>query len=138
MNGGEEHHNGAQAQLEDKREIVYKFLEQQLKITNARESRISKASSLRKTEKWKLASDYCSFLCYGDKELVIDQARKHLKDTNFHVYDNIPKLLYDSRKGQMKKLQKARGKGFTAYFSKAQPDKMFINGKYIAPGEPIE
>ena len=37
MNGGEEHHNGAQAQLEDTREIVYKFLEQQLKITNARE-----------------------------------------------------------------------------------------------------
>ena len=54
---------------------------------------------------------------YGDKELVMDQARKHLKDTEFHVYDDIPKLLYDSRKGQMKKLQKARGKGFTAYFT---------------------
>ena len=54
---------------------------------------------------------------YGDKELVMDQARKHLKDTKFHVYDDIPKLLYDSRKGQMKKLQKARGKGFTAYFT---------------------
>ena len=85
---------------------------------------------------------------YGDKELVMDQARKHLKDTNlvprafplkngwgptqflreklwgrgwkdteFHVYDDIPKLLYDSRNGQMKKLQKARGKGFTDYFT---------------------
>ena len=54
---------------------------------------------------------------YGDKELVMDQARKHLKDTEFHVYDDIPKLLYDSRKGQMKKSQKARGKGFTAYFT---------------------
>ena len=37
---------------------------------------------------------------YGDKELVMDQARKHLKDTEFHVYDDIPKLLYDSRKGK--------------------------------------
>ena len=46
---------------------------------------------------------------YGDKELVMDQAQKHLKGTEFHVYDDIPKLLYDSRKGQMKKLQKARG-----------------------------
>ena len=54
---------------------------------------------------------------YGDKELVMDQARKHLKGTEFHVYDDIPKLLYDSRKGQMKKLQKSRGKGFTAYFT---------------------
>ena len=30
----------------------------------------------------------------------MDQARKHLKDTEFHVYDDIPKLLYDSRKGK--------------------------------------
>ena len=52
---------------------------------------------------------------YGDKELVMDQTRKHLKDTEFHVYDDIPKLLYDSRKGQIKKLQKARGKGFTLF-----------------------
>ena len=37
MNDGEEDHNGAQAQTEDTREIVYKFLEQQVKITNARE-----------------------------------------------------------------------------------------------------
>ena len=30
---------------------------------------------------------------YGDKKLVMDQARKHLKDTEFHVYDDIPKML---------------------------------------------
>ena len=78
------------------------------------------------------------FLHYGDKELVMDQARKHLKDTDFYVYEDIPKLLYDSRKGQMKKLQKAKKKGFAAYFSKAQPDKLYVNGKYIAPGDPIE
>ena len=77
-------------------------------------------------------------LRFGDKELVMDQARKYLKDTDLHVYDDIPKLLYDSKKGQMKKLQKAREKGFTAYFSIAQPDKLFANGKYIATGETIE
>ena len=70
--------------------------------------------------------------------VVMGLSRKHLKDTDFHVYDDNPKLLYDSRKGQVKKLQKASEKGFTAYFSKAQPDKLFVNGKYIAPGEPIE
>ena len=66
------------------------------------------------------------------------QARRNLKETAFHVYDDIPKLLYDSKKGQMKKLQKAREKGFITYFSKAQPDKLFVNEKYIVPGEPIE
>ena len=63
---------------------------------------------------------------------------KHLKDTGFHVYVDIPKLLFDSRNGQMKKLQTAREKGFIIYFSKAQPDKLYVDGKYIAPGEPIE
>ena len=68
----------------------------------------------------------------------MDQAQKLLMDTDFHVYDYILKLLYDLRKGQRKKLQKAREKGFTAYFSKAQPDKVYVNGKYIAPGDSIE
>ena len=68
----------------------------------------------------------------------MDQAWKHLKDTEFHVYNDIPNLLYNSRKGQMKKLQKAREKGVTTYFSKAQPNKLVVNGKYIAPGEPIK
>ena len=66
------------------------------------------------------------------------QAWKHLKDTEFHVYNDIPNLLYNSRKGQMKKLQKAREEGVTTYFSKAQPNKLFVNGKYIAPGEPMK
>lgn len=69
---------------------------------------------------------------------MMDQASKNLKDTDFHVHEDTPKLLYDLRKGQLKKLQKAREKGFTAYFSKAQPDKLYVNGKYIAPGDPIE
>ena len=27
--------------------------------------------------------------------------------------------------------------GYTAFFSKAHPDKLFVNGKYIAPGESV-
>ena len=77
-------------------------------------SKASKDSLPSKDEKKKKEIERRS---YGDKELVMDQARKHLKGTEFHVYDDIPKLLYDSRKGQMKKLQKSRGKGFTAYFT---------------------
>ena len=77
------------------------------------------------------------FLRYGDKQLVMDQARKKLKGTDFHVYDDIPKTLYDSRKGQLKTLQEAREKGYTTFFRKAYPDKLFVNGKYIAPGESV-
>ena len=44
-----------------------------------------------------------------------------LKNTDFHVYNDIPNLLYNSRKGQMKKLQKAREKGFNATLVKLTP-----------------
>ena len=63
----------------------------------------------------------------------MDRARKYLKNTAFNIYDDIPKPLYDSRKGQFE----AREKGYTAFFSKAHPDKLFVNGKYIAPGESV-
>ena len=71
------------------------------------------------------------FLRYSDRELVMEQAR-------VHVFDDIPKELYDLRKEQIVKLNEARQKGYTAYFSKAHPDKLFVNGKYIAPERPLE
>ena len=65
MNDGEENHNGAQAQIEDTGEIaVYKFFKN-WSITQdykcAKNNRTLKASTLRKTEQWKLASDYFTF-----------------------------------------------------------------------------
>ena len=131
MNGGDEDHNGGQAKIEDTRGIIHKFLEHQLKIPNERQ-RIE--FCLGKPKNGSLRPIIARFLRYGDKELVMGQARKNLKDTEFHVYDDVPKLLYDSKKGQMKKLHKAREKGVITYFSKAQPDKLCVNGKYIAPG----
>ena len=35
MNGGDEDHNSVQAQIQDTRGIIYKFLKDQLKIPNA-------------------------------------------------------------------------------------------------------
>ena len=64
---------------------------------------------------------------------MVDQARKHMKDTEFHVYDDIPKLPYDSRKGEMKKFQKAREEGFTAYFSKGSARQTVCKRKVHCP-----
>ena len=71
--------------------------------------------------------------------MVMDQARKELKrqeDKQFSVFNDIPKKLYEIRKSQMKKFKEARGKGCTVYFSKVQPDKLFVNGKFI-PASPL-
>ena len=50
------------------------------------------------------------FLHYGDKKIVMDQARKHLKDTDFYVYEDIPKMLYDLKKRTNEEVAKRQGK----------------------------
>ena len=72
--------------------------------------------------------------------MVMDQARKELKrqeDKQFSVFDDIAKKLYEIRKSQMKKFKEARDKGYTVYFSKAKPDKLFVNGKFIPVNAPL-
>ena len=69
----------------------------------------------------------------------MSQARANLglKEKDLYVFDDLPKELYDLRKKQIEKLKQAKRNGFSAHFSKAQPNKLFVNGKYIAPDEPI-
>ena len=69
----------------------------------------------------------------------MSQARANpgLRRKDLYVFDDLPKELYDLRKKQIEKLKQAKKNGFIARFSKAQPDKLFVNGKYIATEEPI-
>ena len=46
---------------------------------------------------------------------------RKLKDTNVKMFEDIPKELHD----------KARKDGKLAYFSKSEPYKLFIDGKYV-------
>ena len=78
------------------------------------------------------------FLRFTDKEEVMSVARKELKDKFFSMYDDIPKDLYDLRKQQQKKFKQARDKGYRAHFSKAHPDQLFVNGKFLPPDQPLE
>jgi len=69
----------------------------------------------------------------------MENARKHLKGhKDFHVFEDIPKELNELRKLQMKKFKDAREKGHKAFFSKANPDKLFLNGKYVATDQPLQ
>ena len=77
------------------------------------------------------------FLRYSDREEVLQLARSKLKDSDFAVYEDIPKELYDIRKAQRHKVKAAKKKGLKAAFSKAQPDRLFINGKFIPVNQPF-
>ena len=138
-NGEERMQDGTQLPAEDSKEVVYNFLEEHLKIDRPHDKiEFQRVHRLGKPNAGANPRPIIArFLRYGDKQLVMDRARKYLKNTAFNIYDDIPKPLYDSRKGQLKKLREAREKGYTAFFSKAHPDKMFVNGKYIAPGESV-
>ena len=106
------------------RDLVFKFLENKLRIENAR-GRIE-FQRVHRLGKPNNSSDkprpiIARFLRYSDKEMVMDQARKELKrqeDKQFSVFDDISNELYEIRKSQMKKFKEARGKGCTVYFSK--------------------
>ena len=47
------------------------------------------------------------------------------------MFEDIPKELHELRKMQMDKRKKARKDGKSAYFSKSEPDKLFIDGRYV-------
>lgn len=106
---------------ENTREVLYKFLEEQLKIDRPRDKiEFQRVHCLGKPNPLKARPIIVRFLRYTDREFVMEQARKHLKkNQNLHVFDDIPKELYDLRKEQIVKLKAARQKGHTAYFSKA-------------------
>ena len=72
------------------------------------------------------------FLRSSDRERVLSCAKK-LKNTQYKMYEDIPKALHALRKPQIEKLKQARKEGRKAYFSKSEPDKLYIDGKSIKP-----
>ena len=70
------------------------------------------------------------FLGFSDRERVLKCGLK-LKETGYKMYEDLPKEIHEMRKLQMEKLKNARKDGKHAYFSGSEPDKLYINGKYV-------
>ena len=123
---------------EDTKQVMYNFLEQELKISNARDRiEFQRIHRLGKPNNKGPRPIIARFLRYTDREEVMSQARKHLKGKDFSVFDDIPKELYDLRKQQREKLKDARKKGHTAFFSKKYPDRLYVDGNFISQDEPF-
>ena len=75
---------------------------------------------------------------FCDTKTKREQARKLLRGKDFAIFDDILKELYESRKKQLNKFKEARKKGPNAYFSKAHPDKLFVERKFVALDEPLK
>ena len=133
---GDANMDGSPHMTEDTKQVMYNFLEQELKISNARDRiEFQRIHRLGKPNDKGPRPIIGRFLRYTDREEVMSQARKHLKGKDFSVFDDIPKELYDLRKKQRDKLKDARKKGHTAFFSKKYPDRLYIDGKFISQDE---
>ena len=126
--------------MENTKELVYEFLEKELNIVNPHNRiefqgihRLGRPSG--KGPRLIIAR----FLRFRDREEILSQACANpgLKEKDLYVFSDLPKELYDLRKKQIENLKQAKKNGFSARFSKAQPDNLFVSGKYIALDEPI-
>ena len=71
------------------------------------------------------------FLRYQDHETVL-RARFELKGTEYVILQDFPQEIMKRRRKQMPKLKEAKKRGQKVSFSKSEPDKLFIDGKFIS------
>ena len=129
---------GSRQEAENTKEVLFNFMEQELQIPNARDKfEFQRVHRLGKPKANESRPIIARFLRYQDREEVLNQARKSLRDKDYSVFDDMPKELYDLRKPQVDKLKEAKKGGLTAYFSKRYPDKLYVNGKFIHPKESL-
>ena len=55
-----------------------------------------------------------------------------LKGTEYMILQDFPQEIIERRRKQMPKLKEARKRGHKVFFSKSEPDKLFIDGKFIS------
>ncbi|CAH3152383.1 unnamed protein product [Pocillopora meandrina] len=66
-----------------------------------------------------------------DRETVL-RAGFELKDTEYMILQDFPQEIIKRRRKQMPKLKEAKKRGQKVSFSKSEPDKLFIDGKFIS------
>ena len=106
------------APAEDTRKVLLNFIEDALGIEDAKGiefQRVHRLGKPRSGSENGSRTILARFLRYSDRERVFRCGRK-LKDTNFKMFEDIPKELHELKKMQMDKLKKARKDGKCAYF----------------------
>ncbi|XP_078350675.1 uncharacterized protein LOC144637643 [Oculina patagonica] len=131
--------NIPEAREEDTEEVLRNFLEQDLGYRNARNVEIQRVHRLTTRRNSDTASRpiIARFLRYKDVEEIFSLGRR-LEDTDFQMFRDLPLEIIKRRKDQMAVFKEARRQGMRASFSKSQPDKLFVNGKFWPPGKRLD
>ena len=114
---------------EDAREVLVGFLKTELGMENADQIEFQRVHRVGKrvSSSGKPRQIIARFLKYPQREEVMSNARK-LKGKNFGISPDLPSEILERRKKKMKQFKQAKKDGKTAFFSRAEPDKLFIDG----------
>ena len=115
---------------EDTRQVLTDFLMSELGIDDANEiefQRIHRIGPFNQ-EASKPRQIIARFLRYPDRERVMSNARR-LKGKGFGISADLPKEIVDRRKKVLPDFFAAKKAGKSAYFSRTEPDKLFIEGR---------
>ena len=118
--------------IEDSSEVLYRFLERDLDIEGARSIEFQRVHRLRRKKAGTSCPIIARFLRYPDRERVFKAALEAQDEIGVKVYADLPKEIQENRKKQSPRLKRAREEGKIAYFSRKEPDKLFIEGRFIA------
>ena len=118
-----------EADMEDAREVLVGFLKTELGMENADQIEFQRVHRVGKrvSSSGKPRQIIARFLKYPQREEVMSNARK-LKGKNFGISPDLSSEILERRKKKMKQFKQAKKDGKTAFFSRAEPDKLFIDG----------
>ena len=117
-------------QDEDTEEKLRGFLETELGYGNARSVEIQRVHCLsRRRNDSSPRPIIARFLRYKDVEDIFALGRC-LEGSDYQMFQDLPHEIIKHRNDQMPTFKKARRNGMKAAFSKSQPDKLYINGKF--------
>ena len=118
---------------ENTSDVLHRILEDELQTENASQiefQRVHRQGKKTDGSTWPIIA---CFLRFPDHERIFQKAMelKNESDVRVKVYTDFPKEIQDRRKKQWPKLKRAREDGKTAFFSKQEPDKLFIDGIFV-------
>ena len=131
--------NIPEAREEDTEEVLRNFMERDLGYRNARSVEIQRVHRLTTRQNRDTAPRpiIARLLRYKDVQEIFSLGRR-LEESNIQMFRDLPLEIIKRRKDQMAVFKEARRQGMRAFFSKSQPDKLFINDKFWPPGKRLD
>ena len=111
-------------------EVILNFLKGNLDLENAENIGFQRAHRIGR-KMGEARPVIVHFLWFPERELVFRKVRELESDTDVKVYSDLPKEISERRKRQWPRLKKAREEGKIAFFSKPEPDKLFIDTQFV-------